>query len=377
VLEIKSPSVPAQELPNLAESWAWAHAQVVGDLPPAPALSVLEQQHPERTLSRLLCPRRLTPKTRYYACLVPAFEVGRRAGLGEEIKPADETSLNPAWKSGAEAEAAVLLPVYHHWEFQTSEGGDFEALVRLLQPREVNAQVGYRDMYVNDAGFGLPQIADDDPGAILSMEGALRAPQNEPKLWPDPPRGSFEIELRDILDAPETQLENSGGDPIVAPPIYGRWHAAQKVVPQDNNTPHWLRQLNLDPRHRAAAGLGTLVVRDQQEDLMASAWEQIGDVMRANRALREAQLARAVGQSLLGKHLAPMTESQLISATSPAHARLLTSPTTLWQKMRESALPSSTVTPLFRRLVRPRSPVRRRFPASVSPRLPRPLLQRL
>ena len=374
VLEIKSPAVPAQELPNLAESWAWAHAQVIGKLPDDPSLAILQEQHPERTLSRLLCPRKLTPKTRYHACVVPTFDVGRRAGLGEEIKPEQETSLEPAWKSDANT---VLLPVYHHWEFFTSAGGDFESLVRLLQPREVDGHVGYRDMYVGDAGFGLPKLDPDQDGAILSMEGALRAPQNEPKPWPDPPRGLFETKLRPILDAPETQLENSGGDPIVAPPIYARWHAAQKVVPPDNAMPHWLRELNLDPRHRAAAGLGTLVVQDQQEDLMASAWDQIGDVMRANRALREAQLARAVGIALLDKHLAPMSEAQLITAVSPAHARLMASPITLWQKTRESVLPSSTVTPIFRRLVRPRSPVRRRFPTFLRGRTPKPLLERL
>ena len=48
--------------------------------------------------------------------------------------------------------------------------------------------------------------------------------------------------------------------PIIAPPLYGRWHAAQTVVPED--TPRWFRELNLDPRHRvaAAANLGGLVL---------------------------------------------------------------------------------------------------------------------
>ena len=38
---------------------------------------------PERSLSRLLCPRMLQPNTDYIACVVPTFELGRRAGLGE------------------------------------------------------------------------------------------------------------------------------------------------------------------------------------------------------------------------------------------------------------------------------------------------------
>ena len=36
---------------------------------------------PARSISRLLCPRRLQPLTSYLACVVPAFEIGRKAGL--------------------------------------------------------------------------------------------------------------------------------------------------------------------------------------------------------------------------------------------------------------------------------------------------------
>ena len=33
VLEIKAPALPQAELPDLTESWAWAHAQVMGSAP--------------------------------------------------------------------------------------------------------------------------------------------------------------------------------------------------------------------------------------------------------------------------------------------------------------------------------------------------------
>ena len=42
---------------------------------------------PALTVSRLLCPRRLDPLTEYLACVVPAFELGRKAGLGLPINP--------------------------------------------------------------------------------------------------------------------------------------------------------------------------------------------------------------------------------------------------------------------------------------------------
>lgn len=91
---------PKTELPDLTESWAWAHAQVSGDIATATELDNVLANAPERNLSRLLCPRKLEQNKSYYACVVPAFDVGRKAGLGEEVKDgageADET-LKPAW----------------------------------------------------------------------------------------------------------------------------------------------------------------------------------------------------------------------------------------------------------------------------------------
>jgi hypothetical protein len=60
--------------------------------------------------------------------------------------------------------------------------------------------------------------------------------------------------------------------------------------PFDNDR-NWVHELNLDPRFRTAAGFGTAVVQDNQETLMAAAWDQIGDVIEANRQIRWAQVA--------------------------------------------------------------------------------------
>ena len=76
---------PVAELPDLVESWAWAHAQVVADGRVAAGRRRSSPSQPDQNLSRLVCPRRLEPETRYLACVVPAFEAGRKAGLGEEV----------------------------------------------------------------------------------------------------------------------------------------------------------------------------------------------------------------------------------------------------------------------------------------------------
>src|SRR4030095_1190419 len=156
VLEIQAPAQPRNELPDLAESWVWAHTQVTGSPLQSDSLKNALAGNPALNLSRLLCPRRLDPLTEYMACVVPTFELGRKAGLGESISSADEGFLHPAWKSGAQSLAQVKLPVYYHWEFRTGTGNDFEALVNLLEPRDTQdlpAGVGKRTMNIGEPGF--------------------------------------------------------------------------------------------------------------------------------------------------------------------------------------------------------------------------------
>ena len=145
VLEIAPPARPADELPDLADSWAWAHAQVAAPAgADAHALGTLIASQPDRCVSRLICPRLLEPFTRYLACVVPAFEPGRLSGLNLAITGDNATRLDPAWRSPAPAQ--IALPVYHHWRFRTGAREDFESLVRALGPRDLSASVGRRPM---------------------------------------------------------------------------------------------------------------------------------------------------------------------------------------------------------------------------------------
>ena len=203
--------VPVSELPDLSESWAWAHAQVV-ELDASQSVEQILGSQPERNLSRLVCPRRLEPETHYLACVVPAFEAGRKAGLGLEVTAADEDRLGPAWTA---TQTTARLPVYYHWEFATGTGGDFETLARRLTPRPVG-DVGRRKLRVGRQPFGLP-----DAG-VLQLEGALVAPG---ELTRPAPSAEFRTALRDLL--------NPGvGDPVVAPPVYGSWQAARLDRPR-------------------------------------------------------------------------------------------------------------------------------------------------
>jgi len=164
-LEIKEPK---SELPDLSESWAWAHAQVTGSLTQDGPLRSALRDNPELTVSRLLCPRRLDPLTEYLACVVPAFELGRKAGLGEPIQPADEQpplGLKPAWALEAPSTLPLKLPVYFHWEFRTGTGGDFEELARSLEPRKMSEKVGKRQVDISRPGFQT--TLPPEPGVTL------------------------------------------------------------------------------------------------------------------------------------------------------------------------------------------------------------------
>ncbi|HEY1291653.1 MAG TPA: hypothetical protein VGJ60_01055 [Chloroflexota bacterium] len=369
VLHIRPPARPTVELPDLNESWAWAHAQVAGNLV-GTTLEATLANNPERTVSRLLCPRRLDPNTGYLACVVPAFELGRRAGLGQ---PADDALLQPAWRLDDATLSSIDLPVYFSWEFTTGAEGDFESLVKRLVARPLPGSVGLREMFVGNADPDLPVIPMTSADARLGLEGALMSPQSQPHGFTNGFGVSFRQRLRTRLSPPTTAT----GDPLVTPPIYGGRHVNQSVVPADNSQPIWLRELNLDPRYRTVAAFGTAVVQQQQEQLMASAWEQVGEIQRANQLLRQAQVLRAAGQSVFRNSLDRLPIGSLLQVTRATHSRVLDTPTaTLTHTIDSSVLPTGVVTPAFRRIARPRGPIVRHVLPPAQRRV-RPMVQKL
>lgn len=312
------------ELPNLDESWAWAHAQVLSsdqtpdDPSPHPALKRTLCEHPELTLSRLLSPRRLDPNTAYYACLVPAFDVGRKTGLGEPVTEAEEPAMRPAWSLSDQGGASsIRLPVYFHWEFRTGLEGDFESLARRIEAKPLPPTLGLRPMDISAPGWGMPSGPRGAAGTVLDLEGALRTPDTMPREWPEPARSAFQDSLRAILNVPAS-LNSTSPSAVLGPPLYGQWHAKQETVPAANLAPHWFRELNVDPRHRVAAGLGAFVVQQDQEQLMASAWDQLEKQKQDNRRITRAQLAETVGGGLVKKHLAALDPARLLQFAGPS-----------------------------------------------------------
>ncbi len=357
-LEISDPAAPARELPDLKEFAHWCHVQVVHD--PAVEGELDEDRlagklrdHPERVVSRVVSPRRLSPHTDYWACLVPVFQAGVARGLGLGASP--EEGLRLAWDLQSPP-AAISLPLYYHWEFSTGAAGDFESLARLLKPRPAPAGVGTRPMDITDPGYGISPSAD----SRLPLESALRAPDTRPPVWNEETRRR---QLRELLNLGASNPDS----PLVVPPQYGQFPAVRETVPDVGVSPRWFGDLNLDFRHRAAAGIGAEVVRRNQESLMASAWSQVGEVTRANQLLRQAQLSRAVGEKFLLKHLSRMGVASQIQTTAPAHSRLLVNSTTLRHGIAISSFSPGILSGAYRRRFGSRRSLVSRSEGNLSP----------
>ncbi len=352
VLRIDPPADLAAELPDLADCWAWAHGQIAAfsggseqDLLAALAAN------PERCVARLLCPRILAPDTEYLACVVPTFALGRKAGLGETITAADEGRLDPAWEH---TDTSVELPVYHSWNFATGAGGDFQSLALLLRARPLPEGVGTTPIDIGESGLasGLPA------GTVMPLAGALRPIGSADT--PAPPPAWVEA-LTPVLNAAAAVTE--GADPLLAPPLYG---AAQAGLAQVDpaRVGRWFETLNLSPVHRATARLGTRVVQEQQDALMASAWAQAAELERVNRLLRQSQLGCWVAASMHRRHIATMEPDVGLQVLAPAQARMLRSEAPgnrLAALILDTGLPRSVFGAALRRVIRPRGAISRRL----------------
>ena len=206
--------------------------------------------------------------------------------------------------------------------------------------------------------------------------------ESESDVWPDETRAPFQTALATILNTPREMLTkvSSDKDPIVAPPIYGCWQAGVPEVevptsPAPQSLPFWLDELNLDPRTRVVAGMGTRVIQDQQEQLMASAWEQLGNAPKINQRMRQAQLSRAVNDKYHVRTFSRFSDETFLKIIAPAESRLEIASqagiqpgakTLLVQELARS-LPPSAVSSSLRKMARPRGVINRQLSQAGSP----------
>lgn len=299
-------------------------------------------QNPDDGVSRLFCFRKLEAKTHYTMFLVPAFELGRRAGMGEPLAGADYKQL--AWddKSGK-----LSFPVYYQWSFKTGgetfidlarkqffiSDGEFKALPDGLK-LDIQ-ETGLKEYRTYEKAIDDDKVLVDMPAALVKQgfdesklvdevtsfkkvqlnldelqgrltdavkqvvgkqevgkqkEGKQKVGEQSGATFTVDPTVHMTDELKKLQLMSPVFSENEGmtenEDPWVVPPVYGARHILAKKEDLDNEK-LFLGKLNLRFRNRAAAGLGVSVVKRNQETFVNRAWGMIDTINAANQQIRE------------------------------------------------------------------------------------------
>jgi hypothetical protein len=410
------------KLPVKEELWAWAHVHANRNLGAddtvivnsdgsalASRLTSVLNENPDLAYSRIICPRKLEPNKAYHAFLIPTFETGRVAGLGLDVSKVDD-AMRGAWENHPQRASLSggNFPYYHRWFFRTGIVGDFEYLVRLLKPRLLDPRVGRRDIDVQRPGSNLNGIAGPKADGVLRLGGALRIPTlalssadkteaEKFEAWMDPAPHAFQSDLASFINLADdyaavtaTQAHNAPGvpaeigvlpdgstdpDPLITPPLYGTWHAMTKRLLTERNgaavpnTGNWVHDLNLDPRHRTAAGFGTRVVRERQEEYVSAAWQQVGEVVDANRTLRLYQFGMEVSLSWFARYFEPIranAPSRFVMLSAPMMSRVVADGFSVRKRVLDSRVPLAVTGVAMRRALRPGSRLMRSIPAAAA-----------
>ena len=286
-----------RELPDLADSWTWAHAQIACE--ESSQIASTLASHPDRTLSRLLAPRRLLPERAYLAAVVPAFKSGRIAGLGEDPAghPSLVTGLEPAWSTG---DIPDRLPAYFTWNFRTGPAGDFEELAKRLRAVQLDPKAAPTPLHLS--------LPNGDASLVVDWEAPLRVPG---QVAAKPRRPT--VALNEIKKV----LKTSVSPPVLGPSYFGLpWTGDRTLTP----ITAWGADLNLTPMLRAAAGLGADVVRAEQDALVDAAQQQLDAFKQEQREGRRRQLATAF-VNRVKRRLAAAPAAERARVSAPLAAR--------------------------------------------------------
>ena len=188
---------------------------------------------PSATSRACVCPRRLTPRTDYVACVVPATDGGRLRGLGQPVVAGH--ARRPRGRSRRPTD--IELPVYFSWTFSTGPVGDIETLARRLRtPAQYGGDgplleqlrhIGERTVFV-DGDHLLFDGPAPGPDGVRRRDGVARvhACRQQRDLC-----GQARGDAQQRCD----ERVANGSDPAahvptLAPPIYGEYPAKRHTV---------------------------------------------------------------------------------------------------------------------------------------------------
>lgn len=321
-IQVVSTGLQAYPSPAIEQQAQWAHVQINTPLGAAPAagattalppttteintfLTTTLPAHPALAHSRVVSPRRLLADTAYHAFLLPATEAGRRAGLGLPFAATDAATASFPAQSTAPDTLPDTFPIYFEWEFSTGTEEDFESLAGQLHRTNetTTALVPTLGLTLSNRAVALPM-----PALLVDAKG-----QN-PDATPVPADVAHYL-WKQLAPAFTPGLPTAVR-PLVRLPLYGRAYMvsttlAEPTTPPDSTTspiaPSWKHTVNLDPRYRALAAAGAQIVRDNEEEYVRRAWDQVQDILLANDKLRGAQYGLRTTAGLRDQHLPLLT----------------------------------------------------------------------
>ena len=296
-IHLDSPEDAKKFYPDTEKFYKLAHVQITTDGNIDRDLQRILNyvaENPDNGVSRLFCPRILEEKTRYTMFLVPAFELGRLAGLEEEVS-GDVGLETLSWDSATQTKT---FPVYYQWSFTTGKES-FMTLAekqKFISGAEFAALPAALKADISETGLRRYRIvkpnADDKtpidiPCALVKKGFTESSLHREDASMVQELKNDLLLKspaFRDVdEDTPEHPVYE---DPWIVPPVYGARHILAKPSDLDNDR-LFLKDLNLRFSNRAAAGMGVKVVKKNQDMFMNRAWGMVEEVNALNQRIRE------------------------------------------------------------------------------------------
>ena len=354
---------PSQSLPPVADCVYAAHVHMDGAPTGAGAIASAVADGTIGTRSRLLAARKLEESTAYTMFIVPTYELGRLAGLGDT--PTTNPSDAGAWTQSV---GAVDLPYYWSRRFVTNSGEDVEAMLRRLRAINAadNAAIGAQDrIFAGDPGH---YQGYNNPSAEFSRQSATKDPGGPavgfttdanlvPKLATTLTTAIAGEAIDDTRAAAD--LGQAVEDPLVTFPAYGFRYREEPGVDAAKKDKYWFNHVNLDLQFRDAAARGADIVRRYQDHYMELSWQQYDGIVEANARLARLQAAKQLADNLAARRLSKLNPAVTLALAEPVWSVSKSSAITVQEAIESGGAPSSYAGRAMRRLAakRQRAPV--------------------
>ena len=274
-------------------------------------VNALLDENPDCGISRILCTSTLEENSTYVALLIPTYELGRLAGLGLSV---DDVRLGKcAWENllanQNQRPDGLTFPVYFKWKFHTSiVKADFKTLASQLfftGEKEYDQMKAYLDVDISQSGLGDVHF---DEEKVMDVPAALMLDKKNQQLRKED--NSYTEALKDLLELNPVLKENETGeinmeeDPWIVPPVYGARHLLTTQPQFANNQMDVVKEVNLLLKNRVAAGMGSTIVKKNQEQFVNRAWKKVEKINQLNQAIREYYQMKQVNEKATAKYSA-------------------------------------------------------------------------